>query len=45
MQAEELADATRAALWPKLGAEYPSIGEYQTRTTRQIPVFMLTRSG
>ena len=24
-------------------AEYPAVGEYQTRTTRQIPVFMLTR--
>ena len=35
----------RAALWPKLVAEYPSIGEYQARTTRQIPVFMLARPG
>ena len=43
--AEELDGAVRARLWPKLVAEYPSIGEYQTRTTRQIPVFMLTRSG
>jgi hypothetical protein len=34
---------TRAALWPKLVAQYPSIGEYQARTARQIPVFMLTR--
>ena len=41
--AEELDATARAALWPKLIAEYPSIGEYQARATRQIPVFMLTR--
>ena len=43
--AEELDDTARAELWPKLVAEYPSVGEYQARTTRQIPVFMLTRPG
>jgi deazaflavin-dependent oxidoreductase (nitroreductase family) len=42
--AEELDDTARARLWPKLVAQYPSVGEYQARTTRQIPVFMLTRS-
>ena len=42
--AEELDGTARAGLWPKLVAEYPSIGEYQARTTRRIPVFMLTRS-
>jgi len=42
--AEELDGAARAALWPKLVAQYPSIGEFQARTARQIPVFMLTRS-
>jgi deazaflavin-dependent oxidoreductase (nitroreductase family) len=41
--AEELDDTGRAELWPKLVAEYPAVGEYQARTTRQIPVFMLTR--
>jgi deazaflavin-dependent oxidoreductase (nitroreductase family) len=41
--AEELDGPARAGLWPKLVAEYPSIGEYQSRTTRHIPVFMLTR--
>jgi deazaflavin-dependent oxidoreductase (nitroreductase family) len=41
--AEELDGTARAGLWPKLVAEYPSVGEYQTRTRRQIPVFMLTR--
>jgi deazaflavin-dependent oxidoreductase (nitroreductase family) len=43
--AEELAGTARAELWPKLVAEYPSIGEYQVRTRRRIPVFMLTRQG
>ena len=43
--AEELDDTARAGLWPKLVTQYPSIGEYQARTTRQIPVFMLTRQG
>jgi deazaflavin-dependent oxidoreductase (nitroreductase family) len=41
--AEELDGTVRAGLWPKLVAQYPSIGEYQARTARQIPVFMLTR--
>ena len=43
--AEELDDAARAGLWPELVAEHPSIGEFQARTTRQIPVVMLTRPG
>ena len=41
--AEELDDTARAGLWPKLAAEAPSLGEFQARATRQIPVFMLTR--
>jgi F420H(2)-dependent quinone reductase len=41
--AQELDGAARAGLWPKLVAEYPTVGEYQARTTRLIPVFMLTR--
>ena len=41
--ADELTAAARAELWPKLVAEYPALGEYQARTTRQFPVFMLTR--
>jgi len=41
--ADELAGAARAELWPKLVAEYPALGEHQARTTRQFPVFMLTR--
>jgi deazaflavin-dependent oxidoreductase (nitroreductase family) len=41
--ADELAGAARAELWPKLVAEYPTLGEHQAKTTRQFPVFMLTR--
>ena len=41
--AEELDGTARAGLWPELVAEAPSLGEFQARTTRQIPVFMLTR--
>ena len=41
--AEELDGTARARLWPKLVAEAPSVGEFQARTARQIPVIMLTR--
>jgi deazaflavin-dependent oxidoreductase (nitroreductase family) len=41
--ADELAGAARAELWPKLVAEYPTLGEHQAKTTRQFPVFLLTR--
>jgi deazaflavin-dependent oxidoreductase (nitroreductase family) len=41
--AEGLDDAERAELWPKLVAEFPHVNEYQARTTRQIPLFVLTR--
>ena len=41
--ADELAGAARAELWPKLVAEYPTLGEHQAKTTRQFPVLMLTR--
>ena len=41
--AEELGGTARAELWPKLVAEFPTVGEYQSKTARQIPVFMLTR--
>ena len=42
--AEELDDTARAAIWPSLIAQSPSVGEFQSRTTRKIPVFALTRS-
>jgi len=48
--AEELGGTARAELWPKLVAEWPKpvagspdLGAAQARTTRQFPVFMLTR--
>ena len=41
--AEELGHASRAELWPKLVAETPALGEFQAKTTRLIPVVMLTR--
>jgi deazaflavin-dependent oxidoreductase (nitroreductase family) len=41
--AEELAGTARAELWPKLVARYPTLGAHQAKTTRQFPVFVLTR--
>jgi len=41
--AEGLDGTARAGLWPKLVAKSPDIAEFQVRTARQIPVFMLTR--
>jgi hypothetical protein len=41
--ARELDDAAHAAKWPELVAESPAAGEFQSRTARRIPVFMLTR--
>ena len=42
--AEELDGTARAELWPRLVAQYPSLGEAQAKTTRQFPVFLLTRA-
>jgi len=42
--AEELNDAARADLWLNLVAEFPGqLDAAQARTTRQFPLFMLTR--
>ena len=41
--AEELDDAARDRVWPKLVADAPTLGLYQAMTTRRIPVFLLTR--
>jgi deazaflavin-dependent oxidoreductase (nitroreductase family) len=41
--AEELEGSARAGLWPKLVAAWPSLGEFETKTTRRIPLFVLTR--
>ena len=41
MQVREVADAAeRARLWELAVAAFPPYEEYQTRTTRQIPVFV-----
>ena len=41
MQAREVTDADeRARLWKLAVAAYPPYEEYQTRTTRQIPIFL-----
>ena len=41
--AEELNDAARAELWPKLVDEVSQLSTFQARAKRQIPLFMLTR--
>ncbi|HEY2307493.1 MAG TPA: nitroreductase family deazaflavin-dependent oxidoreductase [Streptosporangiaceae bacterium] len=41
--AQELGRAARAELWPNLVAQTPALGEFQAKTTREIPVVMLTR--
>jgi deazaflavin-dependent oxidoreductase (nitroreductase family) len=41
--ATELDGAARADLWPKLIARAPSIAQFQARTTREIPLFVLSR--
>src|SRR5207244_7364978 len=41
--AKELDRTARADLWPKLIEAAPSIGEFQAKTTRQIPLLVLTR--
>jgi deazaflavin-dependent oxidoreductase (nitroreductase family) len=48
--AQELDDTARAELWPKLVAQWPKpvagspdLGAAQARTSRQFPLFMLTR--
>jgi deazaflavin-dependent oxidoreductase (nitroreductase family) len=41
--AEQLDDRARAELWPKLVADAPDLAKHATKTTRQFPVFLLTR--
>lgn len=42
MRARTADDAERAALWPKLVAQNPDYGTYQARTTRIVPVVLLS---
>ncbi len=43
VRVRELAGAEREEWWSRAVAAYPPYAEYQTRTTRQIPVFLATR--
>ena len=42
MRAHTADDAERAALWPRLVAMYSDYDDYQARTTRKIPVVVLS---
>ena len=42
--AEELPRSARADIWPKLIAASPTLGQFETKTTRTIPLFVLTRT-
>jgi hypothetical protein len=42
--AHELNGSARADVWPALVAATPSVGDFQAKTTREIPVFMLRRA-
>ena len=41
MRAREISGDERAAWWARAVAAYPPYAEYQRKTTRQIPVFVL----
>jgi len=43
--AEEVEGAARVELWAKLVAASTTVGEYQAKTERRIPLFTLTRGG
>jgi len=42
MRARRASDGERAALWPRLVAMYRDYDDYQARTTRVIPVVILS---
>jgi deazaflavin-dependent oxidoreductase (nitroreductase family) len=44
MVAREIAGAERAEWWERAVAAYPPYAEYQERTSRRIPVFVLERA-
>jgi len=44
MIAREVSGAERAEWWERAVAAYPPYAEYQQRTTRQLPVFVLERA-
>jgi deazaflavin-dependent oxidoreductase (nitroreductase family) len=41
--AEEQTGPARAELWPKLVAQFPDLAEFEARTDRPIPLFLLRR--
>lgn len=43
VHAEELSGPERDEIWSRVVAESPGFGDYQTKTTRLIPVLRLTR--
>jgi len=43
-RAEVLPDNERARVWPRIVAAMPNFGEYQTKTSRVIPVVHLVRA-
>jgi deazaflavin-dependent oxidoreductase (nitroreductase family) len=43
--AEELDPAARSVVWPAIVEQAPAAGEFQSMTSRTIPVFILTREG
>jgi deazaflavin-dependent oxidoreductase (nitroreductase family) len=42
MHAEELDTAARVDLWPQLLAGSPALRDFEARTARELPVFVLT---
>ena len=42
MRARRASDAQKAVLWPRLVAMYRDYDDYQARTTRDIPVMILS---
>jgi deazaflavin-dependent oxidoreductase (nitroreductase family) len=42
MRATTATEQEKTELWPRLVAMYPSYASYQARTSRQIPVVILT---
>ena len=44
-RAEVVGPEERVSLWPKVVADSPWYGEYQTRTDRQIPLVRLRETG
>ena len=45
VKAEEIVDEERERVWSQIVAASPGFGEYQSKTSRTIPVLRLTRTG